>query len=40
MLETMRALFPDGADWDDASFWAGLRPMTPQGTPILGPIAA
>jgi D-amino-acid dehydrogenase len=36
MLETMRSLFPDGADWDAASFWAGLRPMTPQGTPILG----
>ena len=37
MLATMRALFPDGADWSAASFWAGLRPMTPQGTPILGP---
>ena len=37
MLATMRALFPDGADWNAASYWAGLRPMTPQGTPILGP---
>lgn len=36
MLATMRALFPDGADWSQASFWAGLRPMTPEGTPILG----
>ena len=36
MLDTMRALFPDGAGWDAASFWAGLRPMTPEGTPILG----
>ena len=37
MLATMRRLFPDGADWDRASTWAGLRPMTPEGTPILGP---
>lgn len=37
MLSTMKTLFPDGADWDGASFWAGLRPMTPEGTPILGP---
>lgn len=36
MLATMKALFPDGADWGKASFWAGLRPMTPEGTPILG----
>ena len=37
MLTTMKTLFPDGADWAQASFWAGLRPMTPEGTPILGP---
>jgi D-amino-acid dehydrogenase len=37
MLATMKMLFPDGADWSKASFWAGLRPMTPEGTPILGP---
>lgn len=37
MLATMKSLFPDGADWAAASFWAGLRPMTPEGTPILGP---
>jgi D-amino-acid dehydrogenase len=36
MLATMRTLFPDGADWPRAEFWAGLRPMTPEGTPILG----
>ncbi|MCB1379174.1 MAG: D-amino acid dehydrogenase [Alphaproteobacteria bacterium] len=36
MLATMRMLFPGGADWDKASYWAGLRPMTPEGTPILG----
>ena len=36
MLSTIRALFPDGADYANASQWAGLRPMTPKGTPILG----
>jgi D-amino-acid dehydrogenase len=37
MLSVMRELFPDGADWPRAEYWAGLRPMTPEGTPILGP---
>ena len=36
MLDTMRTIHPDGADWNQASYWAGLRPMTPEGTPILG----
>lgn len=36
MLACMTALFPGGADWSKAEYWAGLRPMTPQGTPILG----
>jgi D-amino-acid dehydrogenase len=35
MLTTLRDLFPDGADWSQCEYWAGLRPMTPQGTPIL-----
>ncbi len=30
-------LFPNGGDIRQASFWTGLRPMTPDGTPILGP---
>ncbi|MDB5379519.1 MAG: D-amino acid dehydrogenase small subunit [Rubritepida sp.] len=29
-------LFPDGGDIARASFWTGLRPMTPDGTPIIG----
>jgi D-amino-acid dehydrogenase len=29
-------LFPHAADLSKAEFWAGLRPMTPDGTPILG----
>ena len=34
-------LFPKGGDVAQAKFWCGLRPMTPDGTPILGgtPIA-
>jgi D-amino-acid dehydrogenase len=30
-------LFPAGGDMSRASFWSGLRPMTPDGTPVLGP---
>jgi D-amino-acid dehydrogenase len=30
-------LFPSGGDASRASFWTGLRPMTPDGTPVLGP---
>ncbi|KQP43687.1 D-amino acid dehydrogenase [Pseudorhodoferax sp. Leaf274] len=30
-------LFPRGGDLSQAKFWCGLRPMTPDGTPILGP---
>jgi D-amino-acid dehydrogenase len=29
-------LFPTGGDLSKASFWTGLRPMTPDGTPIVG----
>ncbi len=32
-------LFPDGGDIPNASFWTGLRPMTPDGTPVVGPTA-
>ena len=30
-------LFPRAGDVTQASFWTGLRPMTPDGTPIVGP---
>jgi D-amino-acid dehydrogenase len=30
-------LFPRGGDVTLATFWCGLRPMTPDGTPIIGP---
>jgi D-amino-acid dehydrogenase len=29
-------LFPDGGNIPDATFWTGLRPMTPDGTPVIG----
>ncbi len=29
-------LFPRGGDVSKATFWCGLRPMTPDGTPIIG----
>jgi D-amino-acid dehydrogenase len=30
-------LFPRGGDVAKAEFWTGLRPMTPDGTPVVGP---
>jgi D-amino-acid dehydrogenase len=29
-------LFPQGGDVSRASFWTGMRPMTPDGTPVVG----
>ena len=29
-------LFPGGGDYSGATFWTGLRPMTPDGTPVIG----
>lgn len=36
MLKVARELFPDGARYDQQSPWACLRPMTPDGPPIMG----
>ncbi|MBP0590685.1 D-amino acid dehydrogenase [Paraburkholderia sp. LEh10] len=36
ILRTARELFPDGADYTKPGYWAGLRPMTPEGTPLIG----
>ncbi len=33
---SVRDLFPRGGDLSRASFWTGLRPMTPDGTPVVG----
>jgi len=32
----VRDLYPRGGHVEQATFWAGLRPMTPDGTPIVG----
>lgn len=32
----VRDLFPRGGRVEDATFWTGLRPMTPDGTPVVG----
>ena len=29
-------LFPEGGDLNQALFWSGLRPMTPDSTPLIG----
>jgi D-amino-acid dehydrogenase len=34
--KVLRDLFPGGADVSRADFWTGLRPMTPDSTPIVG----
>ena len=34
---SLRDLFPKAGDVSKASFWCGLRPMTPDGTPVIGP---
>jgi D-amino-acid dehydrogenase len=33
---SLRELFPTAGDLSKASFWCGLRPMTPDGTPVIG----
>jgi D-amino-acid dehydrogenase len=37
LLHSVTDLYPDGGDTARAVFWCGLRPMTPDGTPIIGP---
>ncbi len=34
---SVRDLFPDAGEASKATFWCGLRPMTPDGPPIIGP---
>jgi D-amino-acid dehydrogenase len=36
MLKMAQNLFPEAADYTRLDYWAGLRPMTPSGTPLLG----
>ena len=37
LAHSVTDLFPRGGDVSQASFWTGLRPMTPDGTPVVGP---
>lgn len=37
LVHSVTDLFPHGGDIEKAEFWTGLRPMTPDGTPIVGP---
>lgn len=37
LVHVVTDLFPGGGDLVKAEFWCGLRPMTPDGTPIVGP---
>jgi D-amino-acid dehydrogenase len=34
---SVESLFPGAGDVAAATFWSGLRPMTPDGTPVVGP---
>lgn len=34
---SLTGLFPHGGDLAKATFWSGLRPMTPDGPPVIGP---
>ncbi|MGB0836129.1 MAG: D-amino acid dehydrogenase [Psychrobium sp.] len=37
--KVVRDLFPNVGSLDNAEYWTGLRPMTPDGTPIIGATA-
>jgi len=37
VLRVAMELYPEGGDYEKAEFWCGLRPVTPDGPPILGP---
>lgn len=37
LQHSVGSLFPGAGDLITASFWSGLRPMTPDGTPVIGP---
>ena len=37
LVHSVTDLFPRGGDLAQATFWTGLRPMTPDGSPVIGP---
>ena len=36
IAESVASLFPEAGNLETAEFWTGFRPMTPDGTPIIG----
>jgi D-amino-acid dehydrogenase len=36
MTRKIQDILPGGADYTRPGYWAGLRPMTPEGTPVMG----
>lgn len=36
MIKSVKTLFPEACVYEKPEYWAGLRPMTPEGTPIFG----
>lgn len=38
-VKSLQLLFPRGADMGKIEYWAGLRPMTPDGAPLIGATA-
>jgi D-amino-acid dehydrogenase len=38
-LEHLRRMYPDGGDFSQATQWSALRPMTPDGRPLIGATA-
>lgn len=37
LVHSAGSLFPGAGRFEEATFWSGLRPMTPDSTPIIGP---
>ncbi|HEX2528998.1 MAG TPA: D-amino acid dehydrogenase [Geminicoccus sp.] len=38
LVNSVGDLFPRGGDYANAQFWCGLRPMTPDGPPVIGKV--
>jgi len=36
LRDVAQKLFPNAGDYAETEFWTGLRPMTPDGVPIIG----
>jgi D-amino-acid dehydrogenase len=36
LVRRLRAILPGAGDWANPAYWAGLRPATPSGVPVIG----